>query len=81
MSSRCYELHLGNRSISLISTRNRAKVLKVPPCLPTAPTAKTSLKLKPMLRRWLITAVPMLSVGVAACNPVDSHELSWLVMD
>ena len=75
MSSDCYELHLGNRSIGLISTRNRTEVLKAPPCLTTASPAKTTLKLKPLLIRWLITAPPLLSVCVPACHPVGSHDL------
>ena len=75
MSSDCYKLHLGNRSIGLISTRNRTEVLKAPPCLTTAPPAKTTLKIKPLLIRWLLTARSLLSVCLAACHPVGSHDL------
>ena len=82
MSFRCYELRLGNRSIGLISSRNRTKVLQPPPGVAAvAPATKSTLKLKPMLILWLTTAGPMLSVCVAACDLVAAHCFAWLWME
>ena len=43
-----------------------------------APSTETTLKLKPMLRRWLITAGPLPAVCEVACDPVGSHWFAWL---
>ena len=45
------------------------------------PTTKTMLKLEPMLWYRLIAARPLMSVYVAACDPVASHDLSWLAVE
>ena len=43
-----------------------------------APATKAMLKPQLMLIRWLITARPLLSVCVAACDPVGSHCFALL---
>ena len=56
-------------------------MLKAPPSVAAvAPSAEATLKLKPMLRRWLIKARALLSGCVAACEPVGSHYFIWLVV-
>ena len=57
-------------------------MLKAPPGVPAvAPSTEATLKLQPMLIRWLVTARPLLSVCVAACDPVASHCFAWLVVE
>ena len=64
MSTRCYELHCGNRSIGLISASDCAQVLQAPPCLTTAPTTQPALQLQPVFRRWLIAARTVAAVHI-----------------
>ena len=43
-----------------------------------APATESTLKLKPMLIRWLVKARPLLSFCIAASDPVAAHCFAWL---
>ncbi len=55
-------------SVILISLGNLTKVLQASPRLPTTPSTESMLKLKPMFRRWLITARTVAAVHEAASD-------------
>ena len=57
-------------SVILISFGDGAQVLKATPGVTTVgPSAQATVELKPLLRRWLITAGPLAAVHVAVSDP------------